>query len=242
MQKALLFPLLMVVCPAIAQTSFQMGPVIGATLFSVHYGDNPPYTRPATSYHPGFEAGLLGTLQVGHLAFQPALLFAQKGYNSRYDIIPAPGTLPPSANANTTRLNYLTLPLNLAYTQQLNGQGLQAFAGLYISCLAGGHFHSDYNFYTLGSTGELEGRVVAGDHNPVTAGKYDVYSKRWDTGLQAGVGYRYREVLLQVGYSLGLRNLAATIPGYPAGTTMTTTPIYNRGCQASLTYLFGPKA
>jgi hypothetical protein len=100
----------MVVCPAIAQTSFQMGPVIGATLFSVHYGDNPPYTRPATSYHPGFEAGLLGTLQVGHLAFQPALLFAQKGYNSRYDIIPAPGTLPPSANANTTRLNYLTLP------------------------------------------------------------------------------------------------------------------------------------
>lgn len=242
MKKALLFPMLLVVCPAIAQTSFHIGPLAGATLYSVHYGDNPPFTRPATTYHPGFEAGILGTLQFGHLAFQPAILFAQKGYTSRYEIVPSPGTLPPSSYANTTRLNYLTLLLNLAYTQRPDGQGFQAFAGPYVSYLVGGHYHSDYNFYTLGSTGELEGQVVAGDHNPATAGSNDSYSKRWDVGLQAGLGYRYQQLLLQVGYSVGLRNLAATIPGFPPGTIVTTTPIYNRGFQASIAYLFGPKS
>jgi hypothetical protein len=242
MPKAWLFPLLFVACPALAQTRFHIGPVAGATLYSVHYGENPPYMRPATAYHPGFEAGLRGNLQVGHLAVQPALLFAQKGYNSRYDIIPSPGTLPPSSYASTTRLNYLTLPVNLAYTQRSDGQGWQAFAGPYASCLLGGHYHSDYTFYTLGSTGEFEGQVVGGNHNPATAGRNDSYSKRWDVGVQAGLGYRYQALLLQVGYSLGLRNLAATIPGYPTGTVVATTPIYNRGFHASLAYLFGHPA
>jgi len=240
MQKSFLLLLLVGGLPAAAQTSFQVGPLAGATRSSVHYGDSQPYADLATSYRTGFEAGLLGSWQRGHLAFQPAVLFAQRGYRSSYVIVPSPGTLPPSSQANTTRLNYLTLPLNLAYIQQPNGQGFQVFAGPYISCLVGGHYHSEYDFYTLG--GEYEGQVVAGDHNPATTGKTDVYSKRWDVGLQAGLGYQYRALLLQVGYSLGLRNLAATIPGYPAGTTVTTTPSYNRGFQVSLAYLFGPKA
>ncbi|RZK31585.1 MAG: PorT family protein, partial [Hymenobacter sp.] len=144
--------------------------------------------------------------------------------------------------ANTIRLNYLTLPVNLAYTQRSDGQGLQAFAGPYASCLVGGHYQNDFNFYTLGATGTFTGQVAAGDHNPGTAGSNATYSKRWDVGVQAGLGYRYQQVLLQVGYSLGLRNLAATIPGYPAGTLVTATPIYNRGFQACLAYLFGHHA
>jgi hypothetical protein len=242
MQKSLLLILLLGVFPAVAQTSFHVGPLVGAIRSSVHYGDNPPYARPATTYYSGFEAGLLGSLQQGHLAFQPAVLFTQRGYRSSYEIVPSPGTLPPSSYANTTRLNYLVLPLNLAYIQRPNGQGFQVFAGPYLSCLVGGHFHTDYSFYTLGTTGELAGEVVAGDHNPSTAGKTDIYSKRWDVGLQAGLGYQYRALLLQVGYSIGLRNLAATIPGYPPGTIVTTTPIYNRGGQLSLIYFFDLKS
>jgi hypothetical protein len=67
----------------------------------------------------------------------------------------------------------------------------------------------------------------------------DSYSKRWELGLQTVPDYYYQELLLQVGYSLAMRNLAATIPGYPAGTVVTTTPIYNRGFQAFMAYLFG---
>lgn len=241
MQQSFLLPLLLFVLPAAAQTSFQVGPLVGATRSSVQYGDSQPYADLATSFRTGFEAGLLGSWQRGHLALQPAVLFAQRGYRSSYVIVPSPGTLPPSAQANTTRLNYLTLPVNLAYSQRPTGQGFQVFAGPYLSCLVGGHYHSEYNSYTLGLTGESEGQVVAGDHNPATAGKTDIYSKRWDVGLQAGFGYQYRALLLQVGYSLGLRNLAATIPRYPAGTTVTTTPSYNRGFQISLAYLFDPK-
>jgi hypothetical protein len=67
----------------------------------------------------------------------------------------------------------------------------------------------------------------------------DSYSKRWELGLQAVPNYYYQKLLQQVGYSLAVRNLAATIPGYPAETVMTTTLTYNRGFQAFMAYLFG---
>ena len=241
MKNTLLLPLLFSTAPALAQTSFHIGPRIGATVATVRYSDNPPYTRPTTAYKAGFEAGLIGSLQTGHFGIQPTIIFIQKGYKSQYALVPSPGTLPPTLNSHNVRLNYVTAQLNFAYTQHDNGQGLQLFAGPYISCLVGGSYHSDFVFYTLGSTSTLDGQVVAGDRNPSTPGSNDIYSKRWDIGLQAGVGYQYKNSLLQVGYSLGLRNLAATHVGGSPPTDLASTPAYSRGFYASISYLLNAK-
>lgn len=241
MKNILLFPLILITAPCLAQKSFRIGPRIGATLATVHYSDNPSYFNPTTTYKAGFEAGMMGAFQTGHIGIQPMLSFIQKGYDSQYSIVPSRGTLPPSSYSNTTRLNYLTAQMNFAYIQRVNGQGFQVFAGPYISCLIGGKYRSEFNYYTLGKMNSFDGQVVAGDNNPGTPGSNDIYLKRWDIGLQAGVGYQYRGLLVQVGYNLGLRNLAATYPGGFPLTTLTATPTYNRAFHASIAYLFNTR-
>jgi hypothetical protein len=76
------------------------------------------------------------------------VLFSQKGYTSS-GISPAYvlGNPPfPRSYELRLRLNYLTLPLNFAFTLRHDGQGLQAFAGPYLGLVVGGnHMHRLYN-------------------------------------------------------------------------------------------------
>ena len=66
------------------------------------------------------------------------------------------------------------------------------------------------------------------------------YSRRLDTGLQAGLGYRLGAFQLQASYSLGLRNLATQ---YRFGAYTYNEAAYrNRAWQVSLSYLVGPKS
>lgn len=165
---------------------------------------------------------------------QPALLFSQQGY--RQHLAPGGG----ETNDQTHRLNYLALPLDVAYTQRAGGQGLQVFAGPSLSLLLGGRYDSRTT-YANGTTA-TNGRIVAGSTKP---DKYpfspyydtDVYSRRLDAGVQAGLGYRYGGFLAQARYSFGLRNLAP----YVEATSTAGDAYYNRAFTFSLAYLFGPK-
>lgn len=217
-----------------AQTAFSIGPRIGLNVSTVHH---PEAGSSAYSHRTGFEAGLTSTLQLGHVAVQPSLLFSQKGYNNV-------GSLPsydgPVVYDEQVRLNYLTLPLNLALTLGKAGQGFQVFAGPYASLLLGGKYvqqvHEFARMSQVPHDSEITGKVKPASQ----ATDFDNrYAQRFDGGLQAGVGYRFKGLLLQASYSVGLRDL--TVPTQVNGYAYTNPARYNRAGQVSLSYLLGAK-
>ncbi|RZK88652.1 MAG: PorT family protein [Hymenobacter sp.] len=179
-------------------------------------------------YRTGFAAGLQGIVQFGHLAVQPSLHFSQKGLDehsgsglySRY---------------TDYRLNYLLLPVNVAYSLHSGGQGVQVFAGPYVGMLLGGNYQvTSEDRGPFGGTDSYAGDIAPGDTYtipaPGTTAPQPRLCRRFDVGLQAGLGYRYGKLLAQVDFAFGLNDL------YPM-----LSSTYNRTAQASLSYLLTPK-
>lgn len=130
--------------------------------------------------------------------------------------------------------------MNFTYAQHASGQGFQLFAGPYLGLLVGG----DYLFTLPSSTvvtnvgGDIKGGKYPDGYSGFT--DHTAYSRRLDAGLQAGIGYQRGQVLAQVCYSVGLRNLAPS--NYDTYSYIGHGPDYkNRGFQVSLAYLFSPK-
>lgn len=162
-----------------------------------------------------------GTVNVGwqHWAGQASVLYAQKGFrvDDKYSD-PGPGVRITRLHAQETfRLNYLTLPVNLAYTQQTNGQGMQVFAGGYVSRLLSGDYEFDYQgeLQTTSSTipyrskGDRDVQAAKQAPAPDASNQALMYSRPWDFGAQVGVGYQWARLLVQLSYSRGLKNLAS---------------------------------
>ena len=234
-----------------AQVRVSIGPRLGLNLAGAPYADDFRAVAYRTTTRTGLEAGLLATVGRGHWAVQPALVFSQKGFVIDDDnTTSSNGQVNRVVTNNAYRFNYLTLPLNLAYAQGADGQGLQVFAGAYAGLLLGGSYRSDvsYSYRTPTSAGggavHRAGPVAGGDYY-ASSGTSDpaFYSRRFDAGLQGGLGYCRGRALLQIGYSLGLRNLGAAYR-YGSGPTAQVAPgpsYRNRAFQAALTYLFASK-
>jgi hypothetical protein len=223
MLKSFTFSLFSSLLTFAAHAQFSLGPQVGFTV-SGKAGSHYRYT--SSSYRPGFELGVQGVFQFSHLALQPALRFVQKGLHQRAVVVT-------SVRTQDYRLNYLVLPLNLAYSLRQDGQGLQIMAGPYAGLLLGGRYHSTYLDVANGSDFSQQGQVRADDYQPIpfspTAPVDDQYTRRLDVGAQAGLGYRFGPLLAQAEFSFGLRDLAPVLES-----------AYNRTAQVSLSYLFTP--
>lgn len=211
-----------------AQTTFSIGPRVGLNISSAHF---PNTSLPSYPSRAGLEAGLTSTVQFGHFAVQPSLLFSQKGYRTS-GFIPSFDML--IETEENYRLNYLTLPVNLAYTLGRDGQGLQVFGGPYASLLLGGNYAQRLSGFNQEYTGKVKPDNVATD-------AHDRYARPIDAGLQAGLGYRLKGFQLQASYSLGLRNVAVPYQGF-SGPVHQSSEVYNRAFQVSLSYLVGGKS
>ena len=225
--------LLFFTAAAQAQTTFSIGPKVGFTASSVRLRDNAHYASSA-QYRTGFEAGLISTIGFGHWQLQPALLFSQKGYRFGFNSSTFVG------ETDKVRLNYITIPLNLAYAQRPDGRGLQVVAGPYLGVLTGGNY--EHQFIPIdplgGASPVISGSVSAAGQSGTT---YTAHSQRVDAGLQAGLGYRTGSLLIQATYSLGLRDVGVGPDGY--GPFNIVSPSYsNHAIQVSLAYLFSPKS
>jgi len=228
-----------------AQVSFSIGPQVGYNLTSVSYdmvtGSSPYATYSyETSSHSGFAAGLKASVNLPHFAFQPAILFSQQGYkfSDNYNSL---GSYT-SVGTQSILANRLAIPLNFVYTQQADGQGFQLFSGPYISFLLGGSYQNN-TVVTPASgaskTYSQEGDVKAGDTYSESPNDTNYYQRNLDAGLQAGLGYQFKTILLQAGYSWGLRNIGAA---YPASSLNGSSPVLkSRAFTVSLAYLFTSK-
>lgn len=211
---------LALVAPAAhAQVKVSVGPVLGETLAKQHFNDDFK-----VDYRFGLVAGVQAYLSWGRFALQPALLFSQKGYKylSQTQLNNDPTLLDLTTKL---RLNYLTLPLNFTFAPAGTGTGPQFFAGPYVSMLLGGSLEQN-----------LSGQPDASQPIRI-ANEADLFdgptARRFETGIQGGLGFRYESLVLQAAYSLGLSD---TSPSY--NYIGRTPKAYNRGFQVSVGYLF----
>ena len=215
--------LLLAASVAQAQSAFSIGPLAGLSVAGTNPSTSPDIT---ITYRPGFEAGIQSVVQFGHVAVQPSLRFSQKGLHDYYE----QGLF---ERAIGYRLNYLTLPLNVAYSLRDNGQGLHVFAGPYVGMLLGGNYQETVDDHGAGGGHySLEGDIKPGERYvvpPVGTTYYPLLSHRFDLGVQLGVGYRLGNLLAQTSFSFGLRDLGPQLPSS-----------HHRMAQASLSYLFTP--
>lgn len=227
-----------------AQTTFHIGPKVGYNRsFGRFEYPGSDYLTVTNSARSGVEAGLVA--QVGlsaHWAVQPAVLYAQKGFSFVEKAYDAPYNYTYQGEYSF-RFDYLTVPVNVVYSQRSGGQGLQVFAGPYVGFLLGGRYTSTQSGrYGNGpsSSQSNEGDVEAGDtYNNRSDAAY--VSQGLDAGLQGGLGYGFASGLqVQASYSQSMRNLGAN---YASGRTNQNPPTYrNHAFQLSLAYLFGPKS
>lgn len=225
-----------------AQTRFRLAPQLGYSLTTINYTPNSQYNEAAIHYTRGFTAGVVADIGFGHWAIQPAVQFAQKGYDQT---ITERFFYPNSRTVDIhTRLNYLALPISLAYTQRPDGQGAQVFAGPYVGLLLGGHYTSEVARTSQSGTQyeSYSGQVVAAESFTPSFTDTNSYARRLDAGLQLGLGYRYRGLLVQACYSLGLRNLQSRLDDPNSGYYNPEPTYQSRGFQFSLGYLFGVKS
>ncbi|GAB3721184.1 hypothetical protein GCM10027594_01490 [Hymenobacter agri] len=241
MKKLVVFGLLLVGGAARGQqASLSFGPRVGLNLATYHSAQLA--NSETRGYRAGFEAGLAGTVGFGHLALQAAVLYAQRGATSHAEVTSYTGTGPGVGTTfdGHSRLNYLTVPVALAYTQHTDGQGAQVFAGPYFGLLLNGRYDNTITpqgAASINASGAITPVNNAGPDLATNTG--GAYTRRFDAGLQGGVGYRYHGLLVQASYSLGLLNLA---PSYTYNMVpVSSRPHYNRAFHATLTYLFALK-
>lgn len=206
---------LMLACPAGAQVRVRLGPQLGLNLSHMAYTPAGQASIP-TRMRAGLVAGVQAVVSRGPWAVQPALLYSQTGFTLKEETTSnVNGYYNWFSRQEEYRFNYLTLPLNVAYLQHPDGHGFQLFAGPYLSLLVSGNFSyfRSYSYRTPSSAGggsdHAAGPVEAyADPQPQPAMPVtSFYSRRFDAGGQAGVGYGYGRGLLRMSYSLGLRNL-----------------------------------
>jgi Outer membrane protein beta-barrel domain len=215
-----------------AQAQVTIGPRIGLNLANVAFEEDDEFDEKILLAP---QVGVSLNVEFGNLAFQPALLFSQKGFKIKEE--ETMGGVTQKLDA-TTRFNYLELPLNFVYTTG-GSEGFQIFAGPYVGFGLGGKQKSEYSFSGGGGSGSTSGTTKIKFANQEEANSDDAYVRQPDLGLNGGIGYKTGPLQAQLGYSLGLSNL---VPNDSNGNKPDDDlSAKNRVIQFSLSYFFGGK-
>jgi hypothetical protein len=146
------------------------------------------------SWKLGFQIGALADIAVTEtFSVIPELNFSQKGFKIEFE--------EDGESANLTyNLNYLTLPINLAYKVDLGLSGkILLFAGPYLG-------------YGLSISGKAKAAGITVDLEEagmeLKFGSDEDNVKALDFGVNVGAGYQYEKVFFKLQYNLGLSNLS----------------------------------
>lgn len=167
---------------AISITGFsqlQIGPVAGANFAMFRHSESVS----KNTFLLGYSLGLKSNLNITNaLSFQPALIWNSVGGKAGDD------------DAYTqSRLNYISVPLNLAYTFGGEDGNFQVFAGPYFGFGLNGK-----------ATSKMGGNETSSD---IKFGSDNDKVNPVDYGLNLGLGYKLGSVLVNGGYMFGLNNL-----------------------------------
>lgn len=206
------------------------------------------YTQRKSARFTG-QFGVIAEAARGPLALQTGLLFAQKGAINSVSLTQqsfANPTLYKLYRDGRTVVSYhwLEVPLNVVYSP--GKSGLQLFAGPYVAIGVGGKATSVFDNRSEDPalpvleavtryTDVIEYGPQKPSSGPIRLSTRGYYSKRFDAGFNAGIGYRRGPMQVQLGYGYGLINLyeheVTDQPSIQGG--------YNRVAQLTGTYFFG---
>ncbi len=229
-----------------AQITFGVKAGLNVANVSVNYkeSDNEPATKMGIAFHAGLAVDYALNEK---MSIQSGLLFSVKGYNDDLDAMvkdmeEAYGITGIKIDgSSTTRLNYLEIPINVAYS--IN-EKLQLFAGPYVAIGFGGKAKYDftvtYNGESESNKGETTLKSVIGEADYADLADDEDFVNGLDFGLNLGLGYKVTPaILVNAGYSLGLGNLNNyTIKDY-ADYKPEDYKMSNNVISLSVTYLFG---
>ena len=194
-----------------------------------------PYSYSATkSALYAWQAGAVLEVVLRHFAVQPALVFSQKG--EQFNILYVSGSTGSGQSTRetqqTSRSNWLELPVNVVYTLR----GFQLFAGPYVALAVGGREHGT----VLQAAPNVRYAPYYYD-NKLEYGN-GPGNRRLDAGVNAGLGYRRGPLQVQLSYAVGLRNLheenSSLIIEFPPYHDFATDAAYTRAVQLTGTYFF----
>lgn len=251
--RLILPALVLAATAASAQTTYRLGVRAGLNRANVtqeapNRNDYPGFTfsQQKTARFSG-QLGVIAEAARGPLALQTGLVFSHKG-----TVIHGQLTMPSSINPQYTlsrdgrtvaRYHWLEVPLNLVYSP--GKSGLQLFAGPYVAIGVGGNAATVIDNRSEDPAVPVQEAVTRytdvieygpqkPESGPIRLSARGYYSKRFDAGINAGIGYRRGPMQLQLGYGYGLVHLLEFSDG--------ATNIqggYNRVAQLTGTYFFG---
>ena len=226
---------------AAAQPTYKLGLRGGlnratTTLDAASTGGSNPSWSATKSVVCAWQAGAVLEIAFQKIAFQPALVFSQKGerFNTHTSVVGFAGTFD-QRTRRVSRYNWLELPMNVVYTVH----GVQLFAGPYVALGLGGRQHSAVK---LSSFPPIIGPDEYEFDRKNNYGS-DTYNRRLDAGVNFGLGYRKGPLQAQFSYGLGLRNLHQEPNIYIIGENpnyhnFNADAAYNRVVQLTGTYFF----
>jgi hypothetical protein len=137
-------------------------------------------TSISTSNLIGIQAGLIGEVPISNeIFFNSGMLFSQKG--TKLSLLGVEVDFP---------INYLEIPINLAYKYDMGSAKLFAQAGPYLG---------------VGLSAKMKG---AGQEETIDFGSETDQMNRLDFGLNFAAGLEIKSVQIGINYGLGLTNLS----------------------------------
>jgi len=194
---------------AFAQISF--GPKLGVNLSKYGYNYKESYYEPDVKFTAGPSVGAVLNLQINSfLAFQPSANFSIKGV--AHDVKSWNSGQAVYTGYDRVRITYFETPLNLAAGIRLGQGQIQVFAGPYLAIAIMGVNRWDYEENVNGIREVSKDSKRVKFRNTVSEedhGDEDVafYQKPFDYGVNFGLGYKYKHLLFNAGFAMGLANL-----------------------------------
>ena len=185
------------------------GPKVGLNISKYGFNYIDSGLEPDMKFKMGGSVGAVMNLQINSfLAFQPSLSFTKKG--SSYDLGSDESGSAILTGYDRMRVAYLELPLNIAAGIRLGSGQIQLFAGPYLAFGVCGKRRWDYEEnvngnrtqYTDSQKIKFKGTVPEGGHDDDV-----MYQKPFDFGFDFGLGYKYNQLLFNLGFAMGLANL-----------------------------------
>lgn len=167
--------------------------VKGGLNMSNFYGDELDGENMKIGFHVGLAADYDFTY---NQAIQTGLYFTAKG--AKYD-----GSIGDLAGDVTFNPMYLQLPVHYAYKIDISpATRFVLHAGPYVAYGIGGK--SKLSASTSDASGEVDGPDLFGDNGAL---------ERFDAGLGLGVGFEFGQLLLDLGWDVGLVNISSSDNG-----------------------------
>ncbi len=183
--------------------------------------------KASTQSLPGLLIGLTADVPLaGDFYMQPALQYARKGFKQ------STGGFYGSATNFKVRADYIELPVTFLYKPKMGMRRLLLGAGPYIAYGTGGSWKSDTDITIGDIVSEGHGSMTFRNDASVRNDSEYNYGRPFDYGLNATLGYEFRECLsLQITGMTGTANLVPHFNGYQSGGSLR-----NKGLGISIGY------